>query len=805
MTHHMRTLKTSLVLVGALAVLLLAPTALAATATVTTVAGPDNDVLLYDGGVDAQNTSITFNPGGVPDFRIRETGSFIGAGPNCSKISSDTVSCPSAGVGFILAALGGSDDRIDVSEAIVLKATLEGENGDDVLLGGGGNDLVRGGNGVDTLRGRAGNDELIGQGGVVGVDANDLEGGAGNDLLRGDAGTETFRGGAGDDVIIGFAGADDISGGPGAADWASFSNLGGGNQGVTADPDGNADDGLPSQGANVRPDIENIEGSNGPDEIVGGTGPNELRGLSGDDELSGGPGLPGPDILNGGGGRDLASYGGRTEPLTLRTATIGSSTANGAAGEGDVLASIEDLRGGFSDDLLIGDLGANALDGAAGDDSLDGRAGDDTLIGGPDSVNANPRGDTAEYSSRVQGLQASLATGQATLGSEQDTLSGIENLTGGSAADTLEGNASTNVLRGGPAGDTLRGLDGSDLLSPGPGVVSDTIEGGAGTDTLDYSDRSENLVVDLLDAQGAGGQGAQGEEDLVATIENVIGGSGNDVLIGDQLANSLLGGGGNDLVDGGAGSDDLFGNDGADRIEARDGESDDVSCGAAADVAIVDAAGDSIDPGCEGIDLPGAPETTLSPASIAGSSATFTFSANEVGSRFSCSLDGAAFAPCSSPRRLDGLAEGNHVFRVRATDPGGTVDPTPAQRTFTIVDTDPPDLAITSRRLRLDRSGRVPVKLTCDAAEPEPCSGKLTMRSVRGIKTAAERRRVLLARKRFEVPADATERVRLRLTRGNQRLVRGVGRLKVELTANAADSAGNRASVVKKLTLSAGS
>ena len=65
-------------------------------------------------------------------------------------------------------------------------------------------------------------------------------------------------------------------------------------------------------------------------------------------------------------------------------------------------------------------------------------------------------------------------------------------------------------------------------------------------------------------------------------------------------------------------------------------------------------------------------------------SAEIVFTADEPGSTFECALDGAAFAPCASPVALSGLGIGSHVYRVRATDPAGNVDPTPAEHAWTI-------------------------------------------------------------------------------------------------------------------------
>ncbi len=81
-------------------------------------------------------------------------------------------------------------------------------------------------------------------------------------------------------------------------------------------------------------------------------------------------------------------------------------------------------------------------------------------------------------------------------------------------------------------------------------------------------------------------------------------------------------------------------------------------------------------------------------STISDPSPSFSFAASEPGSSFECSVDGGAFAGCSSPRALNSVGEGPHTFEVRATDPAGNTGP-PAARSFT-VDTVAPGVSITS-------------------------------------------------------------------------------------------------------------
>ena len=92
-----------------------------------------------------------------------------------------------------------------------------------------------------------------------------------------------------------------------------------------------------------------------------------------------------------------------------------------------------------------------------------------------------------------------------------------------------------------------------------------------------------------------------------------------------------------------------------------------------------------------------APSTTISsapPNPSNSTTASFEFTASEPAS-FQCSLDGAAFASCTSPKSYSGLADGSHTFRVMATDQAGNTG-LPTSYAWTVDSTPPPAPTISS-------------------------------------------------------------------------------------------------------------
>ena len=94
--------------------------------------------------------------------------------------------------------------------------------------------------------------------------------------------------------------------------------------------------------------------------------------------------------------------------------------------------------------------------------------------------------------------------------------------------------------------------------------------GGGGGDAVVYTGRGENLSLSL---DGVANDGAPGENDNIAPdVTTVLGGTGDDVITGNDYANALSGDSGNDVITGGGGDDRLFGGSGNDRLDAGAGQ-----------------------------------------------------------------------------------------------------------------------------------------------------------------------------------------------------------------------------------------
>jgi Ca2+-binding RTX toxin-like protein len=184
----------------------------------------------------------------------------------------------------------------------------------------------------------------------------------------------------------------------------------------------------------------------------------------------------------------------------------------------DGTAAGEVVTGGNFDDRYFGYGGNDTMSGRAGDDYLNGGDGDDILNGedGDDRLDGGNNGDI---------------------------------LNGGAGNDRLYGRSGIDILNGGTGADNLWG-----------GIGQDQHFGGddAGIDYARYDDANWGNLTIRLDAP-ASNVGAAAVGDTYTGIEGLVGGLGNDTVVGNASANYLFGGGGNDNIYGQAGADYLSG------------------------------------------------------------------------------------------------------------------------------------------------------------------------------------------------------------------------------------------------------
>ena len=586
----------------------------------------------------------------------------------------------------------GGNDTLDGGDGNDL---LDGGSGWDIMTGGAGNDVYivddqadqvieAADGGVDEVRTSLASYTLaanVENGFSSALVRHSLSGNGGDNILQGGDGDGVVSGYDGDDTILYSAGADTIRGGTGydlfvlPGSFADYLLQRDGAISVRAagDPAGPASvlelveavyfagDGTTIVLAGYfdrhgTSGDDSLEGDGSDNLIYGYEGNDILAGHGGDDEIDGGAGA---DTMIGGAGNDLF-YVDDADTL-VEEAGGGYDTAVATGSFIDLgNAHIEEVLTEYSGDMtmlgsnsanrIFGDAGNDWLEGRGGNDYLDGYTGADTMIGGTGNdtyvvddvgdavieaagagidtvevyladytipanvenvqtmwhesalryltgnalgnifylmqggfvVDGGGGGDTVFIAAAGQGATLDLVTGEATGDAAGYVLTSIENLTGTPQADVLRGTAGANILDGRGGADTLVGRGGNDIY-----YVDDTADtvielDGEGSDEVRASAAAYALPdhVEKLKFVGSGAFAGTGN----ALNNDITGGTGADTLDGGDGHDTLSGGGGNDILIGGAGHDTLSGGAGADSMAGGDGN----------DAYIVDNTADSV-------------------------------------------------------------------------------------------------------------------------------------------------------------------------------------------------------------------
>ncbi|WP_216856449.1 GDSL-type esterase/lipase family protein, partial [Acidisphaera sp. S103] len=105
------------------------------------------------------------------------------------------------------------------------------------------------------------------------------------------------------------------------------------------------------------------------------------------------------------------------------------------------------------------------------------------------------------------------------------------------------------------------------LVSMGNVTTADISSDGTHPNATGYAQMAQNWYSAILAQQPvSGGTPGGASNPISSSIYNLVGGSGNDVLIGNSRPNLIYGGSGNDVLEGGGGNDTLIGGSGADQF-----------------------------------------------------------------------------------------------------------------------------------------------------------------------------------------------------------------------------------------------
>ncbi|MDD3836055.1 MAG: hypothetical protein PHS42_11405, partial [Sulfurimonas sp.] len=513
---------------------------------------------------------------------------------------------------------------------------LTGLKGGDILDGRGGENKLYGGDGYDMLYSGSGNDYIDGGGDTDTVNYQNVKGkGDNTDTVYTGSTTSSHNGGisvtsdyVANGVTVRLDRPDTIE-----EDFATFINKSGESKEDTLisieDVVGsNYDDAIfGSSSTNY------IEGMGGNDLIFSGGGINFIDGGDGSDKIS----YNAKDYKNAAGSLQNTNYIDYLNSIDGINVTLGNDFVmirerNGANKDRliDLVKNIEEVSGTKGNDYIRGTSKAEKFWGNDGDDYIRpgggidyswGGAGtdyielyDDGLIAGYCILKLTDEGTIFHSQDATQRDAGTWTEGYNAHGGINYAYE-FEGFGGSNYADTMFGNihdnvlnghggddiihgiGGNNVIRGGSGADTIYGGDGADIIygdadddiihgGAGDDTIygysvynwsitnKDTIDGGEGFDTLNYSSAHHGgFVLDMktLDANGyadvkfnaasSNGSNKAGSgafDDKIKNIESIIGSRHNDEIRANDTGMTLDGWSGVDKLYGGAGNDTII-------------------------------------------------------------------------------------------------------------------------------------------------------------------------------------------------------------------------------------------------------
>ena len=292
-----------------------------------------------------------------------------------------------------------------------------------------------------------------------------------------------------------------------------------------------------------------------------------LAGLSTADTIGG---TAGADTINGNGGNDVLNGTGTTK------VTVGL----------DIASQLNDLDGSESLSIKISNLPTGGVLSAGtvnGDGTWTLSAADLTGLKLTATISGGFTVHVVATATEATGETATVSVDiDIVLSPDANVIfggAGDDRIIGGAGNDTLYGGTGNDTIFGNGGNDTIYGGKGNDIISGGDGdnklygdsnddtfladAGNDMIYGGSGFDTVDYSAATTAITVDLSKKSISG---VATGNDVVSSVEKVVGTSFADTFKGSSGNDIVSGGGGNDTLRGIAGDDLLTGGAGADRF-----------------------------------------------------------------------------------------------------------------------------------------------------------------------------------------------------------------------------------------------